>query len=112
MKKPFLRESYFKKGEKVSTIIKETFPNTIVLATTSIFLASLLGIILGILSSIYINTLLDKSIIFFTAIGISLPSFFSAMLFAWFFGFLLHDYTGLSVSGSYMKSMIIREKKK
>ena len=41
-----------------------------------------------------------RLIIFFTAIGISLPSFFSAMLFAWIFGFLLHDYTNLSVTGS------------
>ena len=100
LKKPYLRESYFKKGERVSSIIKKTFPNTIVLATTSILIASLLGIVLGVICSIFINTFLDRSIIFFTAIGISLPSFFSAILFAWFFGFLLHDYTGLSVSGS------------
>ena len=63
-------------------------------------LASFLGIILGILCAIFINTFFDRLIIFFTAIGISLPSFFSAMLFAWIFGFLLHDYTNLSVTGS------------
>ena len=100
VKKPYLRESYFKKGEKVSSIILSTFPNTVVLATSSMFLASFLGIILGILCAIFINTFFDRLIIFFTAIGISLPSFFSAMLFAWIFGFLLHDYTNLSVTGS------------
>ena len=75
-------------------------PNTVVLATSSMLLASFLGIILGILCAIFINTFFDRLIIFFTAIGISLPSFFSAMLFAWIFGFLLHDYTNLSVTGS------------
>ena len=63
-------------------------------------LASFLGIILGILCAIFINTFFDRLIIFLTAIGISLPSFFSAMLLAWIFGFLLHDYTNLSVTGS------------
>jgi peptide/nickel transport system permease protein len=28
------------------------------------------------------------------------PSFFSAILFSWFFGFLYHQYTGLNMSGS------------
>ena len=84
----------------MSSIILSTFPNTVVLATSSMLLASFLGIILGILCAIFINTFFDRLIIFFTAIGISLPSFFSAMLFAWIFGFLLHDYTNLSVTGS------------
>ena len=30
----------------------------------------------------------------------SLPSFFSAILFAWIFGFILRDYTGLEMTGS------------
>ena len=71
-----------------------------VLATSSMLLASFLGIILGIICAIFINTFFDRLIIFFTAIGISLPSFFSSMLFAWIFGFLLHDYTNLNVTGS------------
>ena len=30
----------------------------------------------------------------------SLPSFFSAIIIAWVFGFLLHNYTGLNMTGS------------
>ena len=30
----------------------------------------------------------------------SVPSFFSAILFAWIFGFLLHNFTGLEMTGS------------
>ena len=30
----------------------------------------------------------------------SIPSFFSAILFSWFFGYLLHSYTNLNMTGS------------
>ena len=30
----------------------------------------------------------------------SIPSFFSAIIFAWIFGFLLKDFTGLEMTGS------------
>ena len=30
----------------------------------------------------------------------SVPSFFSAILFAWFFGYILKEYTGLNMTGS------------
>jgi peptide/nickel transport system permease protein len=30
----------------------------------------------------------------------SLPSFFSAIIFAWLFGFVLHEFTGLEMTGS------------
>jgi peptide/nickel transport system permease protein len=33
-------------------------------------------------------------------LGMSLPSFFSAILMAWVFGYLLSDYTGLNMTGS------------
>ena len=32
--------------------------------------------------------------------GMSVPSFFSAILFAWLFGFVLHRYTNLNMTGS------------
>jgi len=33
-------------------------------------------------------------------LGMSLPSYFAAILMAWIFAFLLKDYTGLSITGS------------
>ena len=39
-------------------------------------------------------------ILFVSVLGMSLPSFFSSILVAWFFAYLLHDYTGLSMTGS------------
>jgi len=100
IKKPYLRESYHKSGKKVASIIKETLPNTAVLAITAILIAIFIGIIFGILSALYKDTLFDKIVSIISIFGMSVPSFFSAILFAWFFGFVLHKYTHLNMTGS------------
>lgn len=100
LKKPYLRESFQKSGKSVAQIISETLPNTIVLAVASIFLALLIGIFLGIISALFKDSWLDKFIQVFSTLGMSVPSFFSAIIFAWFFGFILHKYTNLEMTGS------------
>ncbi|HFS67947.1 MAG TPA: ABC transporter permease [Flavobacteriia bacterium] len=100
LKYPYLRESYQKNGKTVISIIKETLPNTAVLALSAILIAILLGIFLGILSALYKDTFLDRIISVISTLGMSVPSFFSAILFAWVFGFVLHKYTNLNMSGS------------
>ena len=100
IKYPYLRTSFINQGKKVSDIIVETLPNTIILAISAISIAIILGIFLGILSALYKNTFLDIAIQFFSTVGMSVPSFFSAIIFAWIFGFLLKDFTGLEMSGS------------
>lgn len=100
VKLPYLRESFQKSGKNVSKVIGETLPNTIILAIAAISIAMLLGIIFGILSALYKDTFIDKAIQIISTLGMSVPSFFSAILFAWIFGFLLHEYTNLNMTGS------------
>ncbi len=100
LKWPYLRTSYQKRGKKVSTVIAETFSNTLILAVASISIAIILGILLGIVSTLLYNTWIDRWLQFISTLGMSVPSFFSAILFSWFFGFLYHQYTGLNMSGS------------
>lgn len=100
LKAPYLRESFQKSGKPVTQVIGETLPNTLVLAVSAIVIAILLGIVLGVISANYQDTWLDKAIQVFSTLGMSVPSFFSAILFAWFFGFVLHEYTGLNMTGS------------
>ncbi|QHI36284.1 Dipeptide transport system permease protein DppB [Kordia antarctica] len=100
LKFPYLRESFQKSGKSVSQVIKETLPNTIVLAVAAISIAMLLGIIFGIISALYKDTFIDKTIQIISTLGMSVPSFFSAILFAWIFGFLLHEFTNLNMTGS------------
>jgi peptide/nickel transport system permease protein len=100
LKFPYLRTSFTKQGKEVSQILKETLPNTIILAVASIFVALVLGLFLGVISALYKDHWIDKTILVVSTFGMSLPSFFSAILAAWIFGFLLHHYTGLEMTGS------------
>lgn len=99
LKAPYLRMSYQSK-RKVSSILGEAFPNTLLLAFVSISIAFILGLAIGILTAILNTDYLNKLTLFITTIGMSLPSFFAAILMAWIFGFLLEDVTGLSMTGS------------
>jgi peptide/nickel transport system permease protein len=63
--------------------------------------ALLLGILLGIVSVLFKDGWIDRSIQLISTLGMSLPSFFSAILFAWVFGYLLHRYTNLNMTGSW-----------
>jgi peptide/nickel transport system permease protein len=56
---------------------------------------------LGILAAVKQNTWLDTTSVFVSVIGISAPSFFMAIVIAYVFGLVLHDYTGLSLTGSW-----------
>ena len=100
LKTPYLRDSYQKNGLSVSEIIKNTLPNTVVLAISAISIAIIFGLLLGIFSALNKNTWIDYSIQIFSTLGMSVPSFFSAIIFAWLFGYVLSDLTGLNMTGS------------
>ncbi len=100
IKYPYLRESFQKNGKRVSEVIAETLPNTAILAIFAIVLAMLLGVVFGILSAVYKDSFFDRLTSVVSTLGMSVPSFFSAILFAWVFGFVLHEVTGLEMTGS------------
>ena len=99
LKAPYLRRSYQSKA-KVSAILAEAFPLTALLAIVSMLFASLLGIFTGIISAIKKDTWFDRLAMFFSVIGMSVPSFFAAIVIAWLFAFLLGQYTHLNMIGS------------
>lgn len=96
---PYLRRSYQTK-RNVTTILSETVPNTMILAVAAMIFATLIGVFLGVLSAVYKDTWIDKTANSIAIIGISAPAFFSGILIAWLFGFVLSRYTGLNMSGS------------
>ena len=98
-KTPYLRYSYQSK-RPVGTILSEAFPNTLILAFVSILFAFVIGVLLGVLTAIVNSNFLNRFTLFITTIGMSLPSFFAAILIAWLFGFVLESVTGLSMTGS------------
>lgn len=99
LKKPYLRRSYQSK-RPVSEILSEAFIPTMVLATVAMILATIIGLILGIFSALHKDGWFDRISLIVSILGMSLPSFFAAILIAWLFAYVLSDYTGLSMFGS------------
>jgi peptide/nickel transport system permease protein len=99
LKFPYLRRSYQSK-RPVSEILSEAFVPTMVLATVAMIAATILGLILGIFSALNKDGWFDRISLIISILGMSLPSFFAAILIAWLFAYVLADYTGLSMFGS------------
>jgi peptide/nickel transport system permease protein len=100
LKLPYLRRSYQTK-KAVSTVLWDALPGTFMLALAAILFATIVGIALGVLAAVKHNTWLDTGSIFASVLGISAPSFFMGIIIAYVFGFLLSQYTGLSMTGSW-----------
>jgi peptide/nickel transport system permease protein len=99
LKKPYLRKSYQSK-RNVSEILYDGFVNTIILALVAMTFAVIIGVIIGIVCAIYKNRFIDRIALVFSVLGMSLPSFFAAILNAWIFAFVLAGFTGLNMTGS------------
>ncbi len=99
LKIPYLRRSYQTKKE-VNTGLLEALSGTIILAITAMLIATIIGVLLGVLAAVKQNTIWDTSSIFASVLGISAPSFFMGIILAYLFGFVLNNYTGLSMTGS------------
>ena len=99
LKLPYLRTS-FQSKQPVGGMLFQAFLGTMVLAMAAMLIALMFGIPLGIVAAMKQGKALDHLIVGFSAIGISMPSFFSAMIFSWLFGFVWHKYTHLPMTGS------------
>lgn len=94
LKKPYLRRSYQTK-QKVSSVIAEAMPGTIVLAVTSMALAIILGIGIGVIAAVRKNGFFDQSLFVLAVMGMSGPSFFMAIIVSWIGATLWYSTTSL-----------------
>ncbi|MFC2129631.1 ABC transporter permease [Bacteroidota bacterium] len=99
LKAPYFGMSY-QNRTSVGKMIGDVLPNTFILALTAMLLASVLGIFTGIFCAIWKDSWFDRITLIISTMGMSLPSFFTAILFGWFFAFVLADYTGLNLTGN------------
>ena len=100
LKYPWLRTSFQKQGQPVSTIIAGVLGNTMVLAFSAMALAIAAGLALGLASALLRDSWFDRTVNLVSTAGMALPSFFSALLIGWIFGFVLAEYTGLGLTGN------------
>ncbi len=99
LKAPYLRRSY-QSQRRVSDILSTAFPQTAILALVAMLFALAVGITLGVLAALHKDTWIDRTILVVSTLGMSLPSFFAAILIAWLFAYVLADWTGLSMFGN------------
>ncbi len=100
IKVPYLRKSYQSKRE-VWGILMQALPGTLMLAVAAMLIAVLIGVPLGVMAAVKQNTWVDTSAIFSSIVGISAPSFFMGIIMVYLFGFVLSDWTGLHIAGSW-----------
>jgi len=100
IKIPYLRTSYQTKKE-VGSVLMDALPGTLILAVAAMLFATIIGILLGVTAAVNKGTWLDTTAVFSSIAGISAPSFFMAIIIAYFFGVVLHAYTGLQLTGSW-----------
>jgi peptide/nickel transport system permease protein len=98
LKKPYLRRSYQTK-RKVDEILMAALPKTAILALSAMLIACVIGISLGMLAAVKQHSIFDNISMSVSVLGISVPSYLSAMIFSYLFGILWHEYTGLNFMG-------------
>ena len=76
-------------NRKVADIIKNSFPATMILTLSSLTFAWIFGIILGILSALHNGKFVDRLIMGTAILGISMPSFWIAIIFQYVFAYNL-----------------------
>lgn len=87
LKAPYLRYSY-QSRKAVAQILAEAFPNTAILAVLSMLLAVIMGLAMGTWAAIKRGTWVDSFLLGISALGMSGPSFFVAVLVAWLGGYV------------------------
>jgi peptide/nickel transport system permease protein len=74
------------RGDPVLRDLLHRFPATVELATTAMCLALIFGIPIGIISSVWRNSLMDSLSRVWALTGVSMPIFWLGVMLAWVFG--------------------------
>lgn len=98
-KRPWLGKS-FQNNRGVDEMISEALPNSLILALAAILIAFISGNFFGIIAALNKDSWLDRAFIFISTLGMSVPSFFAAILVGWLFAFKLGDITHLNLTGN------------
>lgn len=88
--------SYKMKNREVTDMIMDAFPNTVKLTIAALIVSWVIGIPAGIISAVKRGSWLDNMLMTFALCGVSMPTFWVALLFQYVFG---HTLRWLPISG-------------
>tara|TARA_B100001971_G_scaffold122896_1_gene113204 strand:+ start:474 stop:1520 length:1047 start_codon:yes stop_codon:yes gene_type:complete len=80
----------FSGSTRVSDIVLERFPNTVILVTTALAISSVLGLYIGVNLATRVGTKLDRGVSYISAASYALPSWWVGILFILIFSFQFH----------------------
>ncbi len=98
LKAPYFRRS-FVSLTPVDEILWPKLSATLWLTLAALLIATVLGIFFGLIAALNQNTFLDGLASILSVVGLSVPSFVSAMVISVVFGFHLYDWTNLNMTG-------------
>ncbi len=78
-------------GRPVTDMLMERLPVTIELALLSLMVATIVGVILGVVAAYWQNTPIDVGTMIFADLGVSIPVFVLGLLAAYLFAVVLKD---------------------
>ena len=99
LKPPYLGRSY-QTDREVGPLLMIALRNTLLLAVAAMIIAIFLGIILGVVAAVNHGNWIDQVTVAFSSIGVSVPSYFSAVVLSFVLGYIFREYTGLRMTGS------------
>lgn len=99
LKWPYLGRS-FQSDRRVGAMLLQAISNTLILSLAALTIALLLGLSLGMLAALRSGTWVDRLLVSLAALGVSIPSYFSAIVLSFVLGYVYHAYTGLNMIGS------------
>ncbi|MBF1015873.1 MAG: ABC transporter permease [Lachnospiraceae bacterium] len=99
----------YKLNRSVNDLIGSAFPYTLKLTLLSALLAWLIGIPAGIISAIRKNSLIDRLFMGVSLMGVSMPVFWAALLFQYFFAYRMNlvPVSGATSLSSYFLPSIV-----
>ncbi len=80
----------YKLNRPVSYLLATAFPNTLALALSAALVSWIIGIPAGILSAVKRYSLVDNFFMGFSVLGVSMPVFWTGLLFQYIFSLKLH----------------------
>lgn len=99
LKWPYLGRS-FQSDRRVGQLLTQALRNTLILALAALIIALIIGLSLGMLAALRAGSWLDRLLVSIAAVGVSIPSYFSAIVLSFLLGYVYQAYTGLPMIGS------------
>jgi len=80
-----LGTSIFFQGKSVNEVVYEHFQATLVLTLFGLFLAVVVGIVIGVIAATFHDMFLDRIVMLITSVGVAIPNFWLGLMLALFF---------------------------